>query len=228
MQVILTPTAVADMFGAGLNGFKGSIPPLPPPTELSAEWFNSMQMEVVNVILGQGIALDGLLFDQLKTAIDDYSFGSPSLTGSMTVESGALITFLNGSASYWDVGSTFYVFSDDAQFYGDLTIGTASSDVLGINSTATFSSPAIFNGNVDIGNNIADTCTITSLIDAKVTIGATDNAAYLLNVSNIGTGGGVVVLVAGGYAGWFETDTTSATKAATTPVSSRSSPRASL
>ncbi len=72
MQVILTPNAVADMFGPGLHGFKGSV--TPPPTELSPEWFNSVQQEIVNVIIGQGIALDGLAFDQLKAAFDNYAF----------------------------------------------------------------------------------------------------------------------------------------------------------
>jgi hypothetical protein len=85
MQVILTPTAVVDKFGPGLNGFKGDVPPLPPPTQVSPEWFDSVQMEIVNVILGQGIALDGLQFDQLKQALDDYAFLNPSVNGTLTV-----------------------------------------------------------------------------------------------------------------------------------------------
>jgi len=86
MQVILTPTAKPDKFGPGINGF-ATFPD--PPTQLSPEWFDSVQMEIVNVILGQGIALDGLQFDQLKKAIDNYSFVNPTLTGTMKLAAGA-------------------------------------------------------------------------------------------------------------------------------------------
>ena len=83
MEVILTPTAVPDKFGLGLNGFAGSVPG--PPTQLSEQWFDSVQMEIVNVIIGQGIALDGLVFDQMKQALDDYSFVDPHVTSTLTV-----------------------------------------------------------------------------------------------------------------------------------------------
>jgi acetyltransferase-like isoleucine patch superfamily enzyme len=196
MQVILTPTAVADMFGVGLHGFKGSIPPLPPPTELSAEWFNSMQMELVNLILGQGIALDGMVFDQLKQAIDDYSFVDPSISGSLTIENGALLDVLSGGALVMRNGSTFAVESNVvfqvetslATFLGDLVIGTASADALIVVSTATFQSPAYFGGHVEIGNNPADLLTVyaTSTFNEPVTFA--DDIDFGTNTI-LGTGG---------------------------------------
>jgi hypothetical protein len=91
MQVILTPTAVPDLFGPGLNGFTGDVPG--PPTQVSPEFFNSVQMEIVNVIVGQGLVLDGLQFDQLKQALDNYAFvGNPSITGKLDVTGGITVT----------------------------------------------------------------------------------------------------------------------------------------
>jgi hypothetical protein len=214
MQVILTPTAVADKFGVGLNGFADSVPG--PPTALSEQWFDSVQMEIVNVIIGQGIALDGLVFDQLKQAIDDYAFVNPSVEagGSLTISNGATLYLAPGSLFFADDTSSFSVNTADAEFLKDLLIGDSSGDALIVSSTSTFQSAVFFNDNVDIGTSIADTLTILSLIDAKVTIGATDNAAYLLNLSNLGTGGGLQSLTTGGYAGWFQTDTTSPVRTA--------------
>jgi hypothetical protein len=104
MQVILTPTAVADMFGPGLNGFVGSVPG--PPTELSAEFFNSIQMELVNVLVGQSIALDGLQFDQLKQAFDNYVFLDPTIASTLTIPSGAVLNVQSGGTLQCDAGST--------------------------------------------------------------------------------------------------------------------------
>jgi len=96
MQVILTPTAVVDKFGPGLNGFKGDTPPLPPATQVSPEWFDAVQQEIVNVILGQGIALDSMQLDQLKQALDSYTFVNPTLTGVLRVDGGAEIRVEGG------------------------------------------------------------------------------------------------------------------------------------
>jgi hypothetical protein len=163
MQVILTPTAVADMFGTGLNGFQDSVPG--PPTELSAEWFNSMQMEIVSVLVNQGYALDGLLFDQLDFALNNFSFD-----GSVAIQSGGTLSILGGGTLYLEGGSQFYadstssfsVNTSDAEFLKDLVIGDSSGDALVVTSTSTFQSPVFFNGNVDIGNNVADALTVTA------------------------------------------------------------------
>jgi len=169
MEVILTPTAVPDKFGLGLNGFAGSVPG--PPTQLSEQWFDSVQMEIVNVIIGQGIALDGLVFDQMKQALDDYSFVDPHVTSTLTVDGGAMILvqslgtveLLSGSGLVLRNGSTFAVEAsvtlvasdntwvwgsgdaNDWTINGDVTLGT--SDVTQINLV----------GDVDIGFDAGST-----------------------------------------------------------------------
>jgi hypothetical protein len=172
MQVILTPTAVADKFGVGLNGFADSVPG--PPTALSEQWFDSVQMEIVNVIIGQGIALDGLVFDQLKQAIDDYTFVNPSVEagGSLTISNGATLYLAPGSLFFADDTSSFSVNTADAEFLKDLTIGDSSGDALIVTSTSTFQSAVFFNGNVDIGNNVADALTVnaTATFNENVTV----------------------------------------------------------
>ncbi len=141
MQVILTPNAVADLFGPGLNGFTGSVPG--PATELSPEWFNSMQMETVNVIIGQGIALDGLQFDQLKQAIDNYTFVDPKISGSLIIQNGAALIVKSGGQLQCDPGSsvTFSTFSTSGPVVigGSLSVGTT----LGTSGLATLQSLSV-------------------------------------------------------------------------------------
>lgn len=154
MQVILTPTAVPDKFGAGLNGFKGSIPPLPPPTQLSAEWFDSVQMELVNILLSQGIALDGLLFDQIAVALANWTFTGDAVIavgGSLTVEGGA--TVASGGSFTCSAGSTFTVNSSTPTFgassevniFGDAIIGTDSGNMLTVEATTVVNGTSTFN-----------------------------------------------------------------------------------
>lgn len=152
------------MFGPGLNGFKGYIPPLPPPTQVTPEWHNSVQMEIVNVILGQGIPLDGLQFDQMKKALDDYAFVDPHITGSLKIDGGAVLTIDNlalldvlaGGASVYRNGSTLafeanvtliasnntWVWgtsnANDWTINGNVTLGTDATNMLTVNSEATF------------------------------------------------------------------------------------------
>ncbi len=161
MQVILTPNAVADMFGPGLNGFTGSVPG--PPTELSPEWFNSVQQEIVNVVLGQGIALDGLVFDQLKTAIDNYAFLDPKISSSLIVQNGAALIVNNGGLLQCDPGSTVSI-STDVTIGGNLdmtshaisnvtTIGTsglATLNSLSVTTTAVVTGVLTANGGINL------------------------------------------------------------------------------
>jgi hypothetical protein len=190
MQVILTPTAVADMFGTGLNGFQDSVPG--PPTELSAEWFNSMQMEIVSVLVNQGYALDGLLFDQLDFALNNFSFD-----GSVAIQSGGTLSILGGGTLYLEGGSQFYADSTssfsvntaDAEFLKDLAIGDSSGDALIVTSTSTFQSAVFFNGNVDIGNNVVDLLTVnaTATFNENVTVStATLTATQIEQTTNAG------------------------------------------
>ena len=173
MQVILTPTAVPDLFGPGLNGFKGSIPPLPPPTQLSAEWLNSVQMELVSILLSQGIALDGLQFDQVAQALANWSFaGNTKIIsgGSLTVQSGATFTCDLGSA--FVVNSTTPTFGafTEVSMLGDVIIGTDSGNTLTINSVSTFNEGVTviagketqLLGDVTLGTDSGDALTIES------------------------------------------------------------------
>ncbi len=90
MQRITTPTREVDKHGLGKDGFKGGGPP--DATQLEPEWFDNMQEEVANVIEGQGVVLDGLILDQLKQVLDDYTFDSPTVTGDLEVQ-GILTVF---------------------------------------------------------------------------------------------------------------------------------------
>jgi hypothetical protein len=187
MQVILTATAVPDKFGVGLNGFKGSIPPLPPPTELSAEWFDSVQQELVNVIIGQGIALDGLVFDQMKQAIDDYAFADPSITGSLSILNGATLYMAGGSQFFADDTSLFIV-NTLAEFSKDMLIGDSAGDALIVTSTSTFQSAVFFNDDIDLGSSAADTLTVnaTATFNSDVTLGNadTDTVTFVAKVTS--------------------------------------------
>lgn len=70
MHRIDTPTAQADKFGAGKNGFTGGNPQTGElPTALSADFFDSLQEELCAIIEGAGLALDKAKRNQLVTAL---------------------------------------------------------------------------------------------------------------------------------------------------------------
>jgi hypothetical protein len=193
VQVILTPTAVADKFGVGLNGFADSVPG--PPTQLSEQWFDSVQMEIVNVLVGQGIALDGLQFDQLKQAIDDYAFLDPTITSTLTVDAGAALYIANGGGFVLQNGSTFAVEANVSLFasdntwvwgsstgndwtiHGDVTLGTDGTNL--ITALGKFASGVEFvgtvlivgalttEGAVQLGNDAADGTTVFGPMTCK-------------------------------------------------------------
>lgn len=163
MDVIKTPTAVADKFGAGLNGFRSESPGLP-ATQLSPEFADSVQMEIVNVIISQGIALDDLVFDQMATAIGSYSFANPKVTGSLSIKGGAMLfvenlgtlEMLSGSGLIIGNGSTLAVQANvtlsasdntwtwgssntnDWTINGDVTLGTDNTNTLNVLSKTSF------------------------------------------------------------------------------------------
>lgn len=157
MQVILTPTAVADMFGPGLNGFKGDVPPLPPPTQVSAEWLNSVQMELVSAILDQGIALDAYAFDQLTQALNNWQWsGSPTVKTGATlfVQNGAFIEVEAGGELVTNAGSQA-TFNGSSRFNGIAeflnSVEFANSVVFG--STVEINGAVDLNANLDFGAN---------------------------------------------------------------------------
>lgn len=61
---------VADLFGAGKNGFRdGVLAEAIYPTYLNAKWFNAIQEELMTVIEGAGVAPDGVVRTQVLKAI---------------------------------------------------------------------------------------------------------------------------------------------------------------
>jgi len=215
MQVILTPTAIPNFFGVGLNGFMGTVPG--PPTDLSAEWFNSVQQEIVNVIIGQSIALDALQFDQLKKAIDDYTFQNPSLAagGTWTIGDGialAELVIANASAIQVESGAGF-VLQTGSVFVVNSGVTLNAADNTFVWGTSNANDWTI-NGNVTLGTDVASLLSIPATINTKVSIALTDAVNPLLTVTNLGIGGGIRSQVVGGYAGYFQTDTTTPVNAA--------------
>lgn len=70
MHRIDTPTAQADKFGAGKNGFTGGNPQTGElPTALDADFFDSIQEELAGVIEASGLNLDKTRHNQLFTAM---------------------------------------------------------------------------------------------------------------------------------------------------------------
>jgi hypothetical protein len=157
MQVIQTPTADPDKFGPGLNGFKGGVNP--PPTQLSPEWFDSVQQEIVNVIIGQGIALDGLQFDQLKQAIDNYVFASPKVLGLLRIdgggelrmEPGTTIRVQSGASLLGEVGSNIE--------FDEIEV-TGLSTLADVESSATVTAPSFV---IAAGGSLVGADAITSI-----------------------------------------------------------------
>jgi hypothetical protein len=154
MQTILTPTAIPDFFGVGLNGFMGAVPG--PPTQVSAEILNSMMQEIINVIIGQGIALDALQFDQLKKAIDDYTFQHPSLAagGTWTIGDGialAELVIANASAIQVESGAGF-VLQTGSVFVVNSGVTLNAADNTFVWGTSNANDWTI-NGNVTLGTD---------------------------------------------------------------------------
>jgi len=174
MDVIKTPTAVADKFGAGLNGFRSESPGLP-ATQISPEWADSVQMEIVNVIISQGIALDDLVFNQMATAIGSYSFANPKVTGSLSIKGGAMLfvenlgtlEMLSGSGLIIGNGSTLAVQANVTLSASDNTWTWGSSNT----------NDWTINGNVTLGT---DASSVVSLV-GDVGIGFDATSAATLN-----------------------------------------------
>ncbi len=100
-------------------------------------------------------------------------------------------------------------------------IGTSSADTLTSAATATFSSGVnLCTGSgtftCTIGTSSADALAVaaSATFSAPVAVTANDAVQFLIAITNAGVGGGLYSFVAGGHAGYFRTDTTSATHAA--------------
>jgi hypothetical protein len=64
------PTADADLFGSGKDGFTEGDPGLVAPTQVRAAWLNGIQEEVVGVIEDAGLTPDAGDLGQLLTALN--------------------------------------------------------------------------------------------------------------------------------------------------------------
>ncbi|EMA1799409.1 hypothetical protein SD377_000249 [Cronobacter turicensis] len=140
MHRIDTPTAQADKFGAGKNGFTGGNPQTGElPTALSADFFDSLQEELCAIIEGAGLELDKAKRNQLVTAL-------PILLGLKSASKRDVGTGANqipdmSSFTYSTSGSGAFViklpggmviqgdvFSTDSNGYALITMGVALSD----------------------------------------------------------------------------------------------------
>jgi len=197
------------MFGPGLNGFTDTPPD---KTQLSANWHNSVQQEIVNVITGQGIALDALDFGQMKTAIDNYSFVDPHVSSSLTIDGGAKLLVENLGTIEVQAGAGMVIKNGGALAFeaNALLFAADQTWVWGTSNANNWS----INGNVTLGTDAASLLSIPATINTKVSIASTDAANPLLTVTNLGIGGGIRSQVVGGYAGYFQTDTTTPVNAA--------------
>lgn len=173
MQVILTPTAVPDKFGPGLHGFQGVVPG--PPTQISPEWLDSVQMELVYPLLDQGFALDSLNLGQLTIALNSWKWsGTPTLLngaqlfvnggGTIEVESGGTFIMAPGSTGSFLGSATFsdfltvaaagtFVCNGLAGFNGNVIIGNSGTNTFTVDVASTFNDTTEFTADVSITNN---------------------------------------------------------------------------
>jgi hypothetical protein len=77
MHRIDTPNAQKDKFGVGKNGFTNGNPQTGElATELNADYFDSVQEEMCNVIEGAGLTLDKAKTNQLQMALEALNISS--------------------------------------------------------------------------------------------------------------------------------------------------------
>lgn len=72
MDRIDDPTAEADLFGAGKDGFQEGDPGLVDPTRVPAAWLNGVQEEIVRAIEDGGLTPDGNDLGQLSSLLKAY------------------------------------------------------------------------------------------------------------------------------------------------------------
>lgn len=100
MDRINTSTKAVDLFGAGKHGFKdGDLALGVVPTDLDAEWFNSVQEELLAVIEGASLVPSGASLTQLKQAVQilaGINDKSLSANGWMRFPSGIILQWGQG------------------------------------------------------------------------------------------------------------------------------------
>ena len=143
MQRISTPTREVDKFGLGKDGFKAGGPPN--ATQLESSWFDNVQEELANVVEGQGVALDGLVLNQLKQVLDNYSFVSPTINGILTIAAGG--TFQCDAGSTVNLDTTLTCNSD-------VVLGDSAADAVIIPGSTTHVGPAYFTDPIEIYDTV--------------------------------------------------------------------------
>lgn len=81
MKRIDSPNRAVDLFGAGKDGFKVSVPGVTPATELTEKWFNCVQEAIVRTIEAAGLALSNGDYDQFTTALQTLLAGKVTQGG---------------------------------------------------------------------------------------------------------------------------------------------------
>lgn len=124
---INTLTKLLDLFGAGKHGFRdGNRAQSIPATDLSAEWCNSLQEEIANVIEAAGIVLDAENRSQLLQAIQQMVIGAQKavVISNATFEA----SVATGEVVRWDSGNNRF---DEA-----IADGTANNRAVGVADVA--------------------------------------------------------------------------------------------
>jgi hypothetical protein len=154
-----------------------------PATAVTTEYLNSVMQEIINVIIGQNIALDGAKFDQLKKAIDDYVFQNPSLAagGTWTIGDGlALAQLVIATASAIQVQSgAGLVLNTGSVFVINTGVTLSCADQTFVWGTSTANDWTI-NGNVLLGTDGTNTLTVRSV--ASFNAAATFNQPVTTNL----------------------------------------------
>lgn len=120
---INTLTKVLDLFGLGKHGFRDGNRALAiPATDLSAEWCNSIQEEIANVVEAAGIVLDANNRSQLLQAIQQMVISGQKavIISNATFEA----SVSNGEVVRWDSGNNRF---DEA-----IADGTANNRAVGV------------------------------------------------------------------------------------------------
>ena len=191
MQTILTSTAIADMFGPGLNGFNQD-PEMGPPTEIGAQIMNSIMMEVINVATANGAALDSANKAQMRDAISSWVFVDPRVTGEMVIEGTGSVVLESGATLTADAGATIVV-------NGAFVAGGPSASFL-VNCVADFNGAVNMNGSTtSIGDSAADALSVTAT--------ATFNSQVIFGTAGSSINGLMTFIAAGAPSGGITSDT---------------------
>lgn len=130
MRRITTDTAALDLFGTGANGFTdGSAIDTTPPTALNADWFNNVQEELCQAIIGSGGSLipEGT---EYNFQLDDAIQTATPLHGGATINHvvGGLVFNIAGTSLTTTLSSGTYVYGRRRYVVTDEKLAEANAD----------------------------------------------------------------------------------------------------